>query len=41
MQRVTMQSEVSGKLWRDLVIVAGASLLALMLGAATLRRKAR
>jgi ABC-2 type transport system permease protein len=41
MKRVTAESEISGDLWRDLAVVAGASLLALVLGAATLRRQTR
>ena len=41
MRLVTSTNKVSGDLWRDLGIVAGASVLALVLGAATLRRQAR
>ena len=36
---VTRSSSVSGDLWRDVAVVGGASLLALGLGAATLRRQ--
>jgi ABC-2 type transport system permease protein len=39
MRLVTGSSGATGDLWRDIVIVAGASLLALALGAATLRRQ--
>jgi ABC-2 type transport system permease protein len=39
MALVTRSGEVGGTLWRDLAVVAGASLLALGLGAATLRRR--
>ncbi|MGH3343717.1 MAG: ABC transporter permease [Carbonactinosporaceae bacterium] len=39
MTRVTRSSEIGGDLQRDLVIVGGASILALVLGAATLRRR--
>jgi ABC-2 type transport system permease protein len=41
MKRVTAESGIGGDLWRDLAVVAGASLLALILGAATLRRQTR
>jgi ABC-2 type transport system permease protein len=39
MQQLAVSSSVTGGLVRDLVIVAGASVLALALGAATLRRQ--
>jgi ABC-2 type transport system permease protein len=39
MQQLAVSSSVTGELARDLVIVAGASVLALALGAATLRRQ--
>ena len=39
MSIVTTSAAASGALWRDLAVVAGASLLALALGAATLRRQ--
>jgi ABC-2 type transport system permease protein len=39
MQRVTTSAAATGDLWRDVAVVAGASLLALGLGAATLRRQ--
>jgi len=39
MQRLAASSEVTGDVVRDLVVVAGASLLALALGAVTLRRQ--
>lgn len=39
MNIVTRSSSASGDLWRDVAIVAGASVLALCLGAATLRRQ--
>jgi ABC-2 type transport system permease protein len=39
MQRVHASSEVTGELVGDLVIVAGCAVLALVLGAATLRRR--
>lgn len=39
MARLTAQSGVSGAVLRDLAVVAGAALLALVLGAATLRRR--
>ncbi len=39
MQELTRSSSLSGHLARDLAVVAGASLLALSLGAATLRRR--
>lgn len=39
MRSVTAHDSVSGDVWRDLAVVAVASLLALLLGAATLRRK--
>jgi ABC-2 type transport system permease protein len=41
MKLVTSTNDLSADLWRDLVIVAGASLLALILGAGTLRRQTR
>ncbi|MFC9325474.1 ABC transporter permease [Kitasatospora sp. NPDC057015] len=39
MSRLTATSEVGGLLLRDLAVIAGAALLALALGAATLRRR--
>jgi ABC-2 type transport system permease protein len=39
MQIVTTQAATNGDLWRDVVIMFGASLLALVLGATTLRRQ--
>jgi ABC-2 type transport system permease protein len=39
MQQLAASSSVTGALARDLVVVAGASLAALALGAATLRRQ--
>ncbi|HEY6744548.1 MAG TPA: ABC transporter permease [Mycobacteriales bacterium] len=39
MRLVTGSADAPAELWRDIVIVAGASLLALALGAATLRRQ--
>ena len=39
MQQLAASSSVTGELTRDLVVVAGASVLALALGAATLRRQ--
>jgi len=39
MQELTRTSSISGHLARDLAVVAGASLLALSLGAATLGRR--
>lgn len=39
MQRLTVSSAVSGRLRRDIAVVAGASLLSLALGALTLRRR--
>jgi ABC-2 type transport system permease protein len=41
MQRVTVSDGVSGELVRDLAVVAGSSLLALVFGALTLRRQTR
>jgi ABC-2 type transport system permease protein len=37
--RVGRSAEAGGTLWRDLVIVAGAAVVALVLAAATLRRR--
>jgi ABC-2 type transport system permease protein len=39
MALVTTSAEASGAVWRDIAVVAGASLVALGLGAATLRRQ--
>jgi ABC-2 type transport system permease protein len=39
MQRVTVESGFSGELTRDVAIIGGCTLLALLLGAATLRRR--
>jgi ABC-2 type transport system permease protein len=39
MALVTTSAEATGAVWRDIAVVAGASLLALGLGAATLRRQ--
>jgi ABC-2 type transport system permease protein len=39
MQELTRHSDVTGTLVRDLIVVAGCALLALVLGAATLRRR--
>jgi ABC-2 type transport system permease protein len=39
MALVTSSAEATGAVWRDIAVVAGASLLALGLGAATLRRQ--
>ena len=39
MQRVTVESGFSGALVRDLVVIVGCTVLALLLGAATLRRR--
>ncbi|XVQ10373.1 ABC transporter permease [Spirillospora sp. CA-255316] len=39
MQRVTVESGFSGELTRDLMIIGACTLLALLLGAATLRRR--
>lgn len=39
MNLVTLTSETSSDIWRDLAVVGGASLLGLILGAATLRRQ--
>ena len=39
MARVTRTGSADGELWRDVAVVFGASLLALALGAATLRRR--
>jgi ABC-2 type transport system permease protein len=39
MQELTRHSEVTGTLVRDVIVIAGCALLALVLGAATLRRR--
>ncbi|WP_307817765.1 ABC transporter permease [Nocardia acididurans] len=39
LQQVAMHSGVTGEMWRDLAIVAGFAIVALALGAATLRRR--
>ncbi|GAA4080094.1 ABC transporter permease [Actinomadura miaoliensis] len=39
MQRVSREPDVGGELVRDIVVIAGCTLLALLLGAATLRRR--
>jgi ABC-2 type transport system permease protein len=39
MQQLTLHSELTGTLVRDVIVVAGCALLALVLGAATLRRR--
>jgi len=39
MQSLTGASAVSGRVWRDLVVIVGCVLVALTLGAATLRRR--
>jgi ABC-2 type transport system permease protein len=39
MQELTLHSELTGTLVRDVIVVAGCALLALVLGAATLRRR--
>ncbi|MDM4719939.1 ABC transporter permease [Micromonospora sp. WMMA1363] len=39
LQEVGVNAEPTGTMWRDLVIVAGAAVLALVLAAATLRRR--
>ncbi|MFI0352376.1 ABC transporter permease [Actinomadura sp. 9N407] len=39
MQRVTVEAEFSGTLTRDVVVISGCVLVALLLGAATLRRR--
>lgn len=39
MQELTRQADVTGTLARDIAIIAGATVLALVLGAATLRRR--
>ncbi|GLZ15233.1 transport permease protein [Actinomadura sp. NBRC 104425] len=39
MQQVSREPDVGGELVRDIVVVAGCTLLALLLGAATLRRR--
>jgi ABC-2 type transport system permease protein len=39
MRLVTVSPTVPGEVWRDLAVVAGAIVLALALGAATLRRR--
>lgn len=39
MQELTRHSQVTGVLVRDVFVIAGCALLALVLGAATLRRR--
>ncbi|GAA4589603.1 ABC transporter permease [Planotetraspora phitsanulokensis] len=39
MKVVVMNGELGGEFWRDVAVVAGSALLALVLGAATLRRR--
>jgi ABC-2 type transport system permease protein len=39
MRSVTASTSVQGEVWRDLLVVAVAGVLALVLGAATLRRR--
>ncbi|MFG1998746.1 ABC transporter permease [Spirillospora sp. NPDC048911] len=39
MKQVSANTGITGDLWRDMVVIAGCALLALVLGAATLRRR--
>ncbi|WP_218022300.1 ABC transporter permease [Nocardia amamiensis] len=39
LQQVSTHPEVTGQMWRDLAVVAGFAIVALILGAATLRRR--